>query len=890
MKAWRALALLTGLTAGCGASPQTATVNPAPAADTAALDGHTRLSQKVRPERYQLELTVDPTKDQLFGQVSIALDIAESTQRLQLHGRDLIIESARVTGAGPANAGRATMVQHGGLVIDLDRPVVGKVTLELRFKAKDGLAKIPAGLYQIKEAGKTYGVTQFEAMDARRAFPCFDQPEFKTPYSVRLRVPKGELALANSLELSRTDDGEWTTFEFAETKPLPTYLVAFAVGPWVVVDGPKDAIPGTPLRLVTVPGKEGLTAFAMDRAIKVHAALSDYFGRAHPFDKLDLVGVPNFAAGAMENVGLVTFREVLLLLDPERAPVRNKMFATEVLAHELAHMWFGNLVTPLWWDDLWLNEAFATWMEAKAVDAVLPDYEEPVQIAVGAQRVMRLDAKKDARAIRQPIKHGGDVRNAFDGITYSKGAAVLQMLEAWIGPEAFREGTRAYMTAHEYGSGTTAALMKALGEASKADVNAVALTFIDQPGTPLVTVKPSCEGGKATLSLSQRRYLPMGSTAPQGAQWKVPICVRYGAAEVKHRQCMVLDGPTGEMALEGGCPAWIHPNSDQLGYYRWSLPEAELLKLVRVSRLRLSKSERAVLPYQITALFEAGEIKVGVFMKAMADLAAQETQWLAVTGIINGIWVAKRIANADEQLLERLAIWTRATLKANTARLGLAHKDGEPVGDGVVRPTLVRALAGIGRDPKVLQMAHDTVEAYLADPGSVSLDALGMTLSIVARRGDAALWQMLRGRVITAKNPVERSALVRSLGAFHDLKLLVRSLNLLLDGTLRAQDLGMLRSIDTEAGHRAAFEWMAGNYDRLLEVLGKSSAGRLPGIGRGLCTAEDAAKLKAFFEQPGKDAPGTARNLALTLEGIDECARIRAATVTDLKAALSDRN
>ena len=329
------------------------------------------------------------------------------------------------------------------------------------------LSEIPNGLYRVKDGDRWYAFTQFEPLAARTSFPCFDQPEFKTPYRIKLRVPSGMIALSNSQETGRRKEHGRVVFEFAETRALPTYLVAFAIGDFDVVSAPEGAIPGVPLRVITTKGKGGLAQYALERTPVIHKALSEYFGSGHPFDKLDLVAVPNFAAGAMENVGLVTFRETLLLLDGESAPANRKLWSQSVIAHELAHMWFGNLVTMAWWDDLWLNEAFATWMGTRIVQEVDPGLQADLERVAGTAHIMRLDSQVNTRAVRQKIRHGGDVQNAFDGITYGKGAAVLRMIESWLGPEAFRAGVREYLKAHAYGNAKTSDLLLALGAAEE---------------------------------------------------------------------------------------------------------------------------------------------------------------------------------------------------------------------------------------------------------------------------------------------------------------------------------------------------------------------------------------------------------------------------------------
>ena len=506
------------------------------------VDGHLRLDTTVVPTAYEVDLTIDPTAGVFSGRVRIDVLLASDTQEIRMHGGDLTLSSVAVetpNGLLGADVKRGT---NGALTLSMGTQLKkGKAAIQIAFGGQ--LSEQPHGLYRVKEDARQYAFTQFEPLAARTTFPCFDQPEFKTPYRVRSCVPQGMVALANSREIGRRIEFGKSVFEFAETRPLPTYLVAFAVGDFDIVEAPENAIPGTPLRVVTTKGKGRLAGYALERTPVIHRELSAYFGAQHPFDKLDLVAVPNFSAGAMENVGLVTFRETLLLLDRHGAPANRKLWSQSVLAHELAHMWFGNSVTMTWWDDLWLNEAFATWMGTRIVQKVDPTLQAELQRIAGTAYLMRLDSQASTRAIRQPIEHGGDIENAFDGITYGKGAAVLRMIEAWLGREQFREGVRAYLRKHAYGSATTADLFNALESSSNQPVGDTIRLFLEQPGTPLVSMAVTCQAGaKSTLSLSQSRALPARSTAEPGQPWSVPVCVRYGIGDQVHRQCTLFTG------------------------------------------------------------------------------------------------------------------------------------------------------------------------------------------------------------------------------------------------------------------------------------------------------------------------------------------------------------
>ncbi len=881
---------LAGVVAvACGGKPApTGGEGPAPVAAEAGPDGNERLGRSIVPTRYVLDLTVDPAQPTFKGAVAITVKVEAPTASVRLHAEGLELATAQAEVAGERRPAEVRMGPNGGLALDFAQPLpAGEVVLHFDYQGK--LGQVPHGLYRVEEGDAWYAFTQFEALHAREAFPSFDQPEFKTPFVTTLRVPEGQLAFTNGPETARTTEGGVTTFTFAETKPLPTYLVAFAMGPLEVVPAPADAIPGTPLRILATRGKGKLAGYALERTPVLHAALSAYFDLPHPFAKLDQVAVPNFSAGAMENVGLVTYRETLLLLDGATAPAQRKMWSQAVVAHELAHMWFGNLVTPTWWNDLWLNEAFATWMSGRTVAEVDPALEMDLEQVWGAQFIMLADSKKDTRAIRQPIRHGGDINNAFDGITYGKGAAVLRMLEAWVGAEAFRDGVRAYVRAHAHGNATTADLMNALEKATGKPVGAVAAGFLDQPGVPLVQMTLTCAAREpATLTMKQARYLPVGSQAGAGEPWRVPVCVRYGMGGEIHRQCTVLEGPEGEMTLNAKpCPDWLHGNADQKGYYQWTLAPEAMRELAAARYDDLSQAERVALPGVLAALVDADALPIDAWLGAITALGKRSHR-LVIEGVLAALGQIERVA-VDDASRPAFQAWVRAVLAPHAAALGDAPREGEKVADTLLRPQVLNALAHLGGDAEVRAKARATVERWLKDHGGVAPDVLAQALPVAAWGGDAALWQRLRTALDDDVDPVTRVAIIGALGAFEDPALATRSLDLLLDGTLRAQDLRTVARSVRRPARDAAWDWMTGNHAAIVERIGKQSAAALPWMAGGFCTAEAREKVAAFFAEPAHAPEGTARNLSLVLEEIDRCVGRRGRLQPAVKAWLAAR-
>ena len=846
-------------------------------------DGHRRLEADVTPRRYAIDLEIDPAEGSFRGSVQIDIELARETRAIALHAEGLEIDQAYAVVREKRIPLSVHVGTNGGIALESSSPLAaGRASLRLRWEGS--LGEVPRGLYRVNDpvpgggGARWYAFTQFEPLSARRAFPCFDQPEFKTPFDVTLRVPAGLIALSNGPEVSRERREEQEIFRFARTQPLPSYLVAFAVGDFEMTEVPGT---GVPTRIITTRGKSRLAAFAARRTPVILDWLERYFGDSYPFAKLDLIGVPNFSAGAMENVGLITFRESILLLD-DRAAVWDRARAEGVIAHELAHMWYGNLVTMPWWDDLWLNEGFASWMGSKAVDELVPSYELRLRSVAHAQHIMDLDSKRDARAVRQPIRSAGDVYNAFDGITYGKGAALLRMLEAWLGEDVFRDGVRRYLRAHAYGSGATTDLLASLEAASGQPVGETIRAFLDQPGVPLVEVVMTCEEGRPPeLDLLQRRYLPAGSTAAQGEVWSIPFCVRYAVAGSPEpiRECFRADEALAVKSLDRvGCPSWLHPNAEEAGYYRWSVEPSRLADLIGDGRRDLTLAERVALPGHLWALLVAEKLSVSDYANGLVELS-EETHRSLVAGVAGGL---SRLHHAavDDAMTPVFAAEVRSLLRPHLERIGLMPADGESVDAELLRASLLSRLADFGQDAQIREAASGVARRFVADPTAVAPARVDLFLSIAAERGDATLWQGLEQVLRQPPTPAIRSSVIHALGSFREPALLESSLDLLLDGTLRSQDFRTLLAGVGDESRAVAWEWLQLHYAALLPTLGPMSAPRLPSLTAGFCTEERAAEVEAFFDLADMAAAapdGTARNLNLALESIARCVRLRAA-------------
>jgi aminopeptidase N len=453
----------------------------------------------------------------------------------------------------------------------------GPVTIEVTYNGilNDKLR----GFYLSEANGRKYAVSQMEATDARRAFPSFDEPAFKATFDISLMVDRGDVAISNGKVVSDTPGPEpgKHTVTFSRTQKMSTYLVALLVGDFSCRDGSSE---GTPIRVCSTPDKRELTGFALEAAIQQLKFYNDYFGIKYPFGKLDIIAIPDFAAGAMENAGAITFRERMLL--PGGSIAGFKTVAT-VLSHEIAHQWFGDLVTMKWWDDIWLNEGFANWMEHKVTGKIDPTDRDDLADLDMRNGALGADALVSARRIRQPIETPDDIATAFDGITYNKGASVLNMFERYVGAAAFQQGVREYLKSRAFGNATSKDFVAAIANAAGGkygDIEAAFATFLDRPGAPEITATIACNGAPR-VQLSQKRYLPAGApTPPPQGPWSVPVCVAFDDHGKRGEACTLLTTETGSLALPAkSCPRWVMPNTDGRSYYVMAYTQQQIATL-----------------------------------------------------------------------------------------------------------------------------------------------------------------------------------------------------------------------------------------------------------------------------------------------------------------------
>ena len=885
-----AAALALCLTAGC----RTQKPDALPL-EASTVDGQLRVEQPLAPVHYTLDLSVDPVSGVSKGSAVVLVDVKKSTRTVIMHAEGLKLgrvlsweaQSPRVQQQGLVTQGK-----NGAVVLRFPQLLhTGRHAIQIDWSAP--IETSPRGLYRVQDGGNWYAFTQFEPLEARRAFPCFDEPRYKSTYDVTLRVHNTHMALTNTPQLKATPlDAHHTAYTFATSKPMPTYLVAWAVGPFDVLT-PKEQPEGLPpMRIIAPKGKAHLGAYALKHTPAILKDLEAYFGQPYPYAKLDLVAVPDFDAGAMENIGLVTFRERLLLVDEQKSSMGLRYAMRSVMAHELAHMWFGNLVTPRWWDDLWLNESFATWMASRVMARTGPEFDSEISAVRNLAGLMNRDSMPKTRAIRQPIATGGDIYNAFDGMTYSKGARVLRMIEAWIGAKPFQQGVRAFIKANANATATTKDLLTQLDRASGEPVSEVISTFLDQPGVPQIKVATRCEQGATTVDLSQTRYVPQGMTLPETSTWKVPMCFALIKGAQRTTHCEVLTQPTASFKLPGdACYDMIYPNADVNGYYLWDLEGVEqwsaLVKTASTSSA-MTPRERLALYAQLSALSEQDP----ALLPLAYDLSlgwARSGDMRLVERSLQDIKGMRSIAR-KQGLMPQYNQLVRSLYRPVLDTLGLQPREQDTVADRSVRRQVIGML-GQANDAYILANAQTVLQQFLSAPDSVPEPRASWALALAARPGDEALWSALLKIASETKSPAVRAQAIRAMASIRDPALSERTWGLVVAGTLRSSEMwsafgGVSRD---EATYERFWTWMTANYDPLLASLGGLAERNLPYLASAFCTTKDRDRVRAFFATKLKPEDAGTRTLNNALTRIEQCERSRAKATPVVRKILSSQ-
>jgi len=836
-----------------------------------------KLGRNVVPTKYTLELVVAPAMERFNGRVQIKATVAEATQKVYLHGKDLNVTVVTAKAGEQSLDGRYSQVDDTGLAqLDFDAPLpAGEVTFTLTYDAPFGTHL--RGLYRIEAEGRPYVFSQFEATAARQAFPCFDEPAFKTPFDVWLTIPEAHVAVSNSpIQAEDPPAGGYKRLHFKESKPLPTYLLAFAVGELDIVEAaplPINAVRSTPIpfRGVAIKGKGPQLAYALQQTPPMVAELEDYFGIPYPYDKLDIIAVPDMGPGAMENAGAITFREWLLLVDAQSAGESQRRAFAYVMAHELAHHWFGNYVTMPWWNDIWLNEAFATWMGHRVVEKLHPDYHADTSFLSRVHHAMDSDSLVSARMVRQPVESHDDIAAAFDGITYSKGGAVLAMFEHFQGEDEFKAGIRKYLSDRPFGSATAVDLVGAVAGDSQ-DLKTAFASFLDQAGIPLLQAKVACKAEGNVLTVWQSRYLPAGSAGKSDRMWYMPACVRYGVGDSTAQTCTLLAAASAVVELPGqACPTWIMPNADAAGYYRWALPPEELANLRRAGFTSLTVREQLSVARSLKAGLDGGYISAADVLSSLPGLAQSSEREVATAPMaILRIARDQLVSDADRPKVEAYARELYLPLKE---QLGWKERPDDTGETKLLRASVMSFLADVGRDPGTRRKAKRLGKRYLSrGPSAVPSDLRGLALRIAVEDGNEGTYASVLKAFGQATDSVVRGHLLSALSSVRDGRS-VQALGLTLDPQVRTNEVmvPLRKQLGNASTREAAWGWLGRNFDSVAKRAQARSLGHLPWQSIGFCTKAHAERLKALLEPKLGQMSGGRRSLDGAIEALGLC-------------------
>ncbi len=845
-------------------------------AEAEAPDG--RLPEGVRPTAYRLDLLLDPRRDDFSGTVDIDIQLDEPADHIWMHGKDIRVSEATATTAnGKSIAADYQQVLDSGVVrVSFAEPLpAGEFTLSLAYSAD--FDRNLSGLFKVEEQGDAYALAKSESIQARKYLPGFDEPGLKAPFDISLTVPEGYAAISNGAELKREPAGEGLEkVTFATTRPTPTYLLSLSVGPFDVVE--RDVIPPNKYRKEPIPlrgfarkGRGDDLDYILDVTPRMLEIFETELQRPYPFEKLDIIAAPQWPSGATELSAAITYREQRILVEGDEPAPGARLALLGVHAHEIAHMWFGNLVTPPWWDDLWLKEGFSTWGTPLTLTIFEPEGGHDLNAAVRAIGAMQLDSLASTRAIREPIDKNDDIRNAYDSITYSKSLGVIHMVDQYFGADRFRPALGRYIETFADGVADSDDFYRVIGEETNTpELTDTFRSFVEQKGVPELAVNLDCEtGDKPQVIIRQGRYKPLGSPIQlSGQQWTIPLCLRSDQS----RQCLMLADSEQTVELESEqCPQWLLPNADGSGYYRWNLAGEQWQPLVK-NFADFTPTEQLSIIDSAFAAFEAGELPIATVLDVVRQSAVAERRQV-ITAPLQYLEKYRRNI-LPEKALPDFTRFLQGLYQPVLERTA-GSDDAE---QKLLYSELLAFMALVAEDSQAREILADKAIAFTGfrrerDSGALDSDLYQPALVVAVQDAGREFLPHLvkiRGEL---DDPRFENASANAIGAANDPE--------------QVQDVQRL-AVSEDMGPREAFgliatalaqpavqeqhwQWLRDNFPTVVEKIPGQWRRRTPSFARTFCTSDRLDQLQALFERHSELTPGYQRSMAQTEETIELC-------------------
>ncbi len=864
----------------------------------ATLASAQRLPTGVVPEHYALTFTPDLAAATFSGDELIQVNLQRPTSAITLNSAEIQFQKATVKqGASSQEARVGLDPEKEQATLTLATPLAaGPASIQIQFTGilNDKLR----GFYLAKTQQRRYATTQFESTDARRAFPSFDEPALKATFDIALVVDSGDTAISNGRIISDTPGpgAGKHTLKFSTTPKMSTYLVAMAVGDFQCVEGGAG---GIPIRVCGTPDKKPLGEVALRYAQEILKYYNQYYGIQYPYGKLDVVGVPDFEAGAMENTAAIFYRESLLFIDDKNSSVDAHAAVFLVLAHEMAHQWFGDLVTMKWWDNIWLNEGFANWMEKKPMQELHPEWNANLEAVRDTNNALQLDSLRNTHAIRAKAETPDEINELFDSISYDKGAAVMRMIESYLTPEVFRRGVNVYLRKFQYANATAEDFWNTMTQASGRPVDKIMPTFINQPGEPLVKVKAECVTPKAQavkassrkgrrsrkpvqphpkteITLSQQRFFLDGNADSSSQLWVIPVCIK--TADNKPF-CQLL-GEKQQVVPVVGCSPWVFTNANAVGYYRTEYDAEDQKKLNGVVVTGLGTAERMSLINDEAALIHAGKEKIGPFLDLISAVNVDPQRAVVES-------YARMLDSIDSYLLtpsdrETYHGWLRTVFRPMLAKLGWTATPGESDQTHVLRADLVDILGRLARDPETIRESTALARRYLQDPHSVDPTMAGTVLVVAATAGDASLLDEYIQAMHRMKSPEQFYNVAQAMAEFRGPELAERVLQQGIAPETRNQDAPHLIAavLANPVNEDYAWTWIKDHWADVEKKITMSSGVEIVFSAGSFCDAGHRDDVQRFFSE--HKVPSAERALKQVTERINSCISYRDRQQTSL--------